>query len=335
MLIRRLLVILSTFVGGVAATGATAPDLTRPPVLSLPIACEPGRTCEVQHYVDHDPGPGARDYRCGVQTYEGHNGVDFRLPDMAAERAGVAVLAAAAGRVARVRDGVADISVRAPGATSVERLECGNGVVLDHGGGWETQYCHMARDGISVQVGQMVAAGTALGRVGLSGNTEYPHLHLTVRHNGRVTDPFAPDLAEGACAAAAAPGLWSAAARAKLPYRPGAVLNAGFSRGPVSMADVEAGAVAAPGPEQPYLVAYARAIALLPGDVVEMRLTGPKGAALATARQPPLDRWKAQTLTYIGKKRPVSGWPAGVYAAEVRILRKGAVTASRRTQLRF
>src|SRR6185295_19509977 len=83
-----------------------------PPRLAFPLACEIGRTCEVQHYVDRDPGPGVRDYRCGRRTYDKHNGIDIRLLDMAAQRAGVDVLAAAPGRVARLRDGVADISIR-------------------------------------------------------------------------------------------------------------------------------------------------------------------------------------------------------------------------------
>src|SRR5689334_24736349 len=105
------------------------------PRLALPIACEVGRTCEVQHYVDRDPGPGVLDYRCGHRTYDKHNGVDIRLLDMAAQRRGVNVLAAAAGRVARLRDGKPDVSVRAAGAPSVSGQECGNGVVIDHGEG--------------------------------------------------------------------------------------------------------------------------------------------------------------------------------------------------------
>ena len=162
------------------------------PRLAFPVACALGRTCEIQHYVDRDPGPGVRDYRCATQTYQAHNGFDIRVPDMMAQRRGVDVLASAAGTVARVRDGVADISVRAPGAPSVANQECGNGVAISHGGGWETQYCHMARGSIRVKPGDVVAAGAPIGRVGLSGNTEYPHLHMTVRHNGVVVDPFAP-----------------------------------------------------------------------------------------------------------------------------------------------
>ncbi|MDP3767388.1 MAG: M23 family peptidase, partial [Dehalococcoidia bacterium] len=48
---------------GLAPAAATQ---TPPPELSLPIACTIGRTCELQNHVDRDPGPGARDYRCGT-----------------------------------------------------------------------------------------------------------------------------------------------------------------------------------------------------------------------------------------------------------------------------
>jgi len=304
------------------------------PVLEFPLACEPGRTCLVQHYVDRDPGPGTRDYRCGPQTYEKHNGIDIRVPDMAAERRGVAVLAAAPGKVARLRDGVADISIRAPGAPSVANQECGNGVVVDHGNGWETQYCHMAKGSLSVKVGDAVQAGTPLGKVGLSGNTEFPHLHITVRHGGQIVDPFAPDMSDPA-ACKPQTSMWSAKALAGMAYRSGQVLNAGFAGGAVTMASVEDAQVPPPGGQAPYLVAYARAIGLLQGDVVELELKGPGGANLASNRLPPLDRWKAQQILFVGKKRPPAGWPPGVYGADYRVLRDGKVAVSRHFEMRL
>jgi len=301
------------------------------PRLAFPLACEIGRTCEVQHYVDRDPGPGVRDYRCQRRSYQGHNGVDIRVPDMAAQRGGVAVLAAAAGRVARLRDGVQDISIRAAGAPSVAGQECGNGVVVDHGGGWETQYCHLARGSIRVKVGDAVTAGQPIARVGLSGDTEFPHLHLTVRHAGQVVDPFAPDMSRPAACAAQA-SLWTAAAQRQMSYKAGAVLNAGFAGAPVTMERLEAGGIAGPTPASAVLVAYIRAIELQAGDRIEITLLGPDGGVLAHDTTAPLDRDKAQYMQYVGKKRPLQGWPRGAYAALIRVHRGGAIAIERRLE---
>ena len=101
------------------------------------------------------------------------------------------VVAAADGKVLRVRDGVEDVSITGRGRESVANSECGNGVVVEHGNGWETQYCHMAKGSLSVKPGDTVKAGDRLGRIGLSGMTEFPHLHFTLRKDGKVVDPFA------------------------------------------------------------------------------------------------------------------------------------------------
>ncbi|WP_293905309.1 M23 family metallopeptidase [Phenylobacterium sp.] len=316
------------------AAGLAAPVPGAAPRLAFPLACQIGRTCEIQHYVDRDPGPGAADYHCGLQTYDTHSGIDIRLPDMAAQRRGVAVLAAAPGRVARLRDGVADIAAGTPGAPSVANQECGNGVILDHGGGWETHYCHMARGSIAVSVGQEVAAGTPLGRVGLSGQTQFAHLHLTVSHAGKVVDPFAPEpTPPGSCKPQA--GLWTPQARAQMAYRAGVVLNAGFTQTQVGRAEVENGDVAAFTAASSWLIVYVRAIALLPGDEVELDLKGPDGQSLARARQPPLASWRAEDLRLVGKRRPAAGWPPGVYAADYRVWRRGKVAISRRMEMRL
>lgn len=325
---------LSAFALAVAAAAPVPKGAAQAPALSFPLACDLGRTCEIQHYFDRDPGPGTRDYRCGPQTYEKHNGIDIRLLDMAAQRRGVNVLAAAPGTVVRLRDGEPDISIRAPGAPSVVGRECGNAVVVDHGGGWETQYCHLARGSLTVKEGDKVAAGAPLARVGLSGATEFPHLHLSVWRAGQVVDPFAPDMRDPqACRPQA--GLWTAQARAKMSYRPGLVLNTGFTDAAVTDAAVEDGRVPAATAASPMLVAYARAISLLPGDAVELDLKGPDGVSLARHRAQPRQRWRAQDVIYVGKRRPAAGWPRGVYVADYRIWRAGRVAASRRTQIRF
>ncbi len=322
-----------------ASTEAAPPTVAAPAPpaglkLAFPLACVIGRSCEVQHYVDRDPGPGVQDYRCARRTYEKHNGIDLRIPDMAAQARGVDVLAAAPGRVARLRDGVADISIRAPGAPPVAGQECGNGVVVDHGNGWETQYCHLARGSLRVRQGDAVVAGQPLARVGLSGATEFPHLHFTVRRAGQIVDPFAPDM-RPAAACKPQPPLWDAAALRQMSYKAGAVLNAGFAGGPLTQQDVETGGIAGPGTQSPYVVAYARAIELEKGDVLELALMAPDGSVLARNRLDPLDRDKAQYFTLVGKKRLAAGWPPGTYTAQFRVQRAGRVAVERQFAVRL
>lgn len=291
------------------------------PELVLPVDCVLGQTCEIQNYVDRDPGPGARDYRCAARSYQGHNGIDFRIPDMAAQRAGVAVLAAAPGRVVRLRDGMADVSVRTVGLAAVDGTECGNGVVIDHGGGWETQYCHLARGSLRVTEGAQVAAGDPLGLIGLSGRTEYPHLHFTVRKDGAVIDPFAPQAGQEVCEAARP--LWAKPLSGQMTYRRGAVLNTGFAAGAVSMEAVEGADIPPAARDAPALVAYVRAMGLEAGDVQHLTVAGPDGALVAESRIEPLESPKAQYLLHVGRRTPAAGWPPGVYRGEYWVERGG------------
>jgi Peptidase family M23 len=302
---------------------------------SLPIDCDVGRNCVIQQYVDHDSSSKARDYQCGTLTYDGHNGTDFRLPNLAARRAGVKVLAAADGQVLRTRDGMPDISASSGEVSSVADRECGNGVVILHEGEWETQYCHLAKGSVLVKPGDRVTAGRPIGQVGLSGKTEFPHLHFTVRHQGQVVDPFAFGMAEGTCGGGKS--LWTVSVRNLLTYQARTVLNTGFADGPVTMEQIEAGEVerTAPGARAEALVAFVRAIGLKAGDVQRLSLVGPDKQILADRTEKPLDRDKAQVLLFSGKKRPPGGWPAGRYQATYSVSRNGQIELERLFVLSF
>ncbi|GAA0576248.1 M23 family metallopeptidase [Rhizomicrobium electricum] len=284
----------------------------------LPVACAVGKTCFIQQYFDHDPGPGATDYTCGVKSYDGHDGVDIRLPTQAAMRQGVDVLAAAPGVVKGVRDGMQDADVRLAGAASVKGRECGNGVVIAHDGGWETQYCHMANGSVRAKVGDRVAAGTVLGRIGESGDAAFPHLHFSVRHDGAKLDPFAT---EASCGKGAS--LWSAKAKATLAYRAPQIINTGFAGAPVSMDQIESGPIAPPDGQSAALVAYVRTIALKAGDVQELTILAPGGGVLVAQKNAPLDANKAQWMLFGGKKRPPNGFAPGRYTARYQVTRAG------------
>lgn len=70
----------------------------------------------------------------------------------------------------------------------------GNQVVLDHGGGLQTRYGHMASLA-NIRVGQEVAAGTKLGIEGATGYATGNHLHFEVIKNGTTINP-APFMAD-------------------------------------------------------------------------------------------------------------------------------------------
>ena len=100
----------------------------------------------------------------GYDPENGHPGIDF-----AAEE-GAEIYAVAGGIVT-----AADYDV-----------EKGNYVVLDHGGGLETEYQHMKS--LLVSAGQSVVQGQVLGYVGSTGNSTGPHLHFEARQDGAPAD---------------------------------------------------------------------------------------------------------------------------------------------------
>jgi murein DD-endopeptidase MepM/ murein hydrolase activator NlpD len=88
-----------------------------------------------------------------------HGGVDFPAPT------GTPVHAAQKGRV----------------VLAEELFFSGNSVLVDHGLGIYTFYCHFSE--IDAKVGDEVVAGTVLGKVGATGRVTGPHLHwgLTIQ----------------------------------------------------------------------------------------------------------------------------------------------------------
>ncbi|MFF4350518.1 peptidoglycan DD-metalloendopeptidase family protein [Streptomyces sp. NPDC001530] len=103
-----------------------------------------------------------------------HTGQDFAVP------IGTPVRAVGAGRV---------VTVSCGGAFGIE-------IVIEHPGGYCTQYAHLAA--VTVDQGERVSTGQWIGQSGTSGNSTGPHLHFEVRVTpelGSAVDPV-PWLAE-------------------------------------------------------------------------------------------------------------------------------------------
>ncbi|MEM1288181.1 MAG: M23 family metallopeptidase [Pseudomonadota bacterium] len=274
--------------------------------------------------VDVDPTSSVSDPFCGIASYDGHDGTDIRVAQLLDTAVAGRVVAAAPGVVRAVRDGEPDRLVQTDAdRQAVGERGCGNGVVIDHDGGLQTQYCHLAEGTISVGEGDQVAAGDYVGTIGLSGITQFPHLEFIVRRQDVVVDPFSGrtggENAEG-CDAAGEP-LWADQSVTAAAARTTALIGVGFSSAPIEhdtlmMADPAGlfrGAEA--------IVAWAWAINVTAGDIFRIALSGPDGFSFIHESEP-LTRTQAAYSIFAGQR---SIAVPGEYTGTVQLVRGGEV----------
>jgi hypothetical protein len=298
------------------------------PTFALPVICAIGKDCFIQNYVDLATGPAIEDHACGQLSYDGHKGTDIRVPDLSVLKNGIKVVAAAPGRVTATRDGMRDLDVREAGARSVRDMECGNGVIIDHGNGWTSKYCHMRRGSILTPNGSVVETGQALGLMGLSGKTAFPHLHFEISHKGEHIDPFTGlhQRPAGWCDSTdLTPALWSKSAAEVLKYRTSGIIRSGFATRKPDIKSIENGdfGKSEAAVDVPVFIYWVKMYGMRPGDRSEVLVKFPDGSVLARSAEVHKGRHKAQWYTFVGKRRPKSGsWPSGRYSGQYRLSRK-------------
>ncbi len=318
--------LISAFVT-IGATTSLAKE-ARPPKLDLPIKCTLGQDCFVQHHVDTQGGSKASDHRCGTLTYNDHRGTDIRIRTLKDMEAGVPVIAAADGMVGNLRRGVKDqyfSNYTKEKKKEIYNIGLGNAVVLNHGQGWSTFYAHLKKGSIVVEKGQRVRKGDILGYVGMSGLTDFPHLHFDVRYRNRTMDPFTGLERNKGCGKAKF-SMWSDMAKRELKYIPTFFVNTGFSETkPKGRTDLESGEKKEKvlNPAAPTLFFWSYYIGSQQGDKVSLRITGPDGRKLKAYNPPRMSKNQIAKNLFVGVKKPPAGWRSGTYRGEITVTRDG------------
>ncbi|MGF1601076.1 MAG: M23 family metallopeptidase [Thermosynechococcaceae cyanobacterium] len=134
----------------------------------------------VENFQRYTSAFGYRRSATGGYSREFHSGLDFAAPT------GSYIRSWWSGRVSKV--------------TSVGA--CGTSIWIQSGA-WTHVYCHLKGyatasggrrivdngSGLDLQEGQTIRAGDRIGRVGMTGRTTGPHLHWTLKYNGKFVDP--------------------------------------------------------------------------------------------------------------------------------------------------
>lgn len=305
----------------------------RPIMLEAPVDCTIGRDCVIASHVDRQPGVSAQDYRCGSLTEDGATLTVIRARDLPTMTQGLSVLTAARGQVVIARDGAPDSAPARRSALARFNPNPGNHVIIDHGGGWQTEYHNLKRGSVTVRPGQTVGAGQPIGQIGLSGDAALPQLGFKVTLDGQPIDPFIGLDAPAPCGTPPRNGLWSHAAVGAMKYIPSAVLTAGFAdSAPRHASALPVIETRAPETPRSPILFWVLVHGLQTGDREQIELIGPGGESLGRARFI-FPRDKDSWVSLIAMNPPDGGWPEGTYVGRYRLFRVDGDSRMRMQQI--
>lgn len=320
-------ILLTLFIGFYGVAYAQSSDkpfikIVKPPSFDLPIDCRLEEDCWVMNYVDMGPDDGKlTDFNCLERTYDGHKGTDFAIEDEAAMKRGVAVLAAMEGTIMRVRDNEPDkwSSREELDQIQKERKECGNAVMIDHGDGLQSIYCHMKQGSVKVKPGDKVKSGDVIGQVGLSGFTQFPHLHFGVIWEGALMDPFTGVDNTKACTNFKR-SMWNSELDVK--YQPLVVQAAGFSNIVPTLPDLERNAKSQPtiSASSDVFAFWGIMLGSRENDKIILEIKDPNGKIFAR-REVIQPKNRARQFYYTGKKLSGKSLAEGAYTGTITVER--------------
>lgn len=289
--------------------------------MAFPLRCTPGISCFIIGYPDLNKAPGkGEDFACGPAD-DGEMFLRIGLPDVSTITRNIPVLAAGDGVVADATDGIPDRVVTSRAELKRGISNCGNGVVIDHGGGTQTAYCHLRKDSLQVKSGDRVTKGQVIGAVGQSGVALWPQLGFSLVKGGYFIDPITSTSDADGCGLRTYPAL--SMPQSLIPYQPAAIVSLGFSIGTVPAEKIALGTAtryAFISKEEKTINMWGMILGIRKGDRIEVTIFDPRGRAIYD-QNIIAESDKLRLPINAARKRGYVGWREGAYAGQVKVTR--------------
>lgn len=305
---------------------------TNPPIeLILPASCRLEENCWFVNYPDIDTTEGIKDYNNGIFTYNGSFGTEIAIQSLLQMQKGIPVVAAQDGTVIFTTNNFKDNLPLAQGINVNEMPFCGNSVVLEHGLGWQTVYCHLKKGSVSVKKGDFIRKGNKIAEVGASGRAVFPHLYFAVLRDGVSFDPFTGRQlsvnkeGEGKAEMKQYKPFWAPVVKDKLPYREVAVVNVGVATEDPTLDSIKEGKYQDVEIQTTIdsIVLWIYGFHFQKGDFIKAVLQNPAGTRVSYEMKT-ISTDEREKAAFFRIPKPKDGWKAGKYKGSFEVMRPGS-----------
>jgi len=289
----------------------------------FPLTCNPGVNCFILSYPDMDSAPdSAKDYTCGPSANDGDGSLRIGVASVETLRSGINVLATRDGKVLEIANDVPDLVIASKKDLKRGASLCGNAVILDHGLGMQSAYCHLRQGSITVQPGQRVKAGEKIGQVGQSGYATWPQLGFSIQSSGLFVDPVSSMSPIEGCGFKPRPIVPLPPAFTE--YQPAAIVAMGFSTDNMAMNDIVLGrttTMITMDRMEMKMNLWGMVLGVHKGDEIEVRIRDPRGRSFEY-RKILADKDLPRMPVNTSRARGYSGWRQGIYVGEITLTRE-------------
>ena len=199
---------------------------------------------------------------------------------------------------------------------------CGVRVAIQHEKGWETSYCHLKEDSLTVEKGDRVAMGYPIGSVGMSGQADWPRLSFATIRNGLVFDPFSGKSTLEPCETSSDP-LWLYDILP--PYEPASIAAIGFTVGMVKDDDILNGTAeraTAIRSDTPQIALWTLLFNVRKEDKLTFILSDPEGTIINKVEFTADEDYDRYPLFMSTLRKNITPWATGYYRGIISIERQ-------------